>query len=129
VEAVCSRVIIIERGRIAVDDTLEGFRTGNAIVIETRGPAEAIRRTLESTPGVAKVSLARVEGDHATFEVQASGEGDVRETLAARLIQNGWPLRRLDLRRTSLEDRFIQAVTQQAVTAHDHDAATALEAV
>jgi ABC-2 type transport system ATP-binding protein len=131
VEAVCSRVIIIERGRIAVDDTLENLRTGNAIVIEARGPAEPIRRMLEATPGVAKVGLARVDGEYAAFEVQASGDAEIREILATRLIQNGWPLRKLDLRRTSLEDRFIQAVTMQAATAHDHDhaAATALEAV
>jgi len=117
VEAVCGRVIIIERGKIAVDDTLENLRTGNAIVLEARGPAEMVRRALEAAPGVARVNLARVEGEYATFEVQAADGADLREMLAGRVFQNGWPLRRLDVRRTSLEDRFIQAVTQHAVTA------------
>jgi ABC-2 type transport system ATP-binding protein len=116
VEAVCSRVIIIERGTIAVDDALSNLRSDRAIVLEARGPAEPIRRVLESAPGVARVSLAQREGEFATFEVVASGGADLREQLGARVVQNGWPLRRLDLRRTTLEDRFIQAVTLQAVT-------------
>ena len=127
VEAVCNRVIIIERGKIAVDDTLENLRTGSAIVLEARGSAEAIRRALESAPGVDRVNLARQEGEYASFEVLAADGTDLRELLAARVIQNGWPLRKLDLRRTTLEDRFIQAVTQQAVTVAA--APPALEAV
>jgi ABC-2 type transport system ATP-binding protein len=117
VEAVCSRVIIIERGKIAVDDTLSRLRSDSAIVLEAKGPADASRRALETTPQVARVSVARRDGDYATFEVQATDGADLRETLAARVVQNGWSLRRLDLRRTTLEDRFIQAVTQQAVAA------------
>jgi ABC-2 type transport system ATP-binding protein len=117
VEAVCSRVIIIERGKIAVDDTLSRLRSDSAIVLEVKGPADAIRRALETTPQVARVSVARRDGDYATFEVQGTDGADLRESLAARVVQNGWSLRRLDLRRTTLEDRFIQAVTQQAVAA------------
>jgi len=128
VEAVCGRVIIIERGKIAVDDTLENLRAGNAVVLEARGPVEAIRRSLESAPGVGRVSLARQEGELASFEVVAADGADLREMLAARLIENGWALRRLDLRRTTLEDRFIQAVSQQAVTVAA-SAPPALEAV
>jgi ABC-2 type transport system ATP-binding protein len=116
VEAVCSRVIIIERGRIAVDDTLNHLRSESAIVLEARGSAEAIRRALESAPGVARVNQARHDGEYATFEVQAADGSDLREMLAARVVENGWALRRLDLRRATLEDRFIQAVTHEAVT-------------
>ena len=116
VEAVCSRVIIIERGRIAVDDTLTNLRSDSVMVVEVRGAVDAVRRSLETIPGVARVNLAGKDGELATFEVQADGGADLREALAARVMQNGWSLRRLDIRRNTLEDRFIQAVTQQAVT-------------
>ncbi len=116
VEAVCSRVIIIERGRIAVDDTLNNLRSDGVLLLEVRGAADAVRRALESAPGVARVNLAGSDGELATFEVHADGGADIREELAARVMQNGWSLRRLDIRRNTLEDRFIQAVTQQAVT-------------
>jgi ABC-2 type transport system ATP-binding protein len=115
VEAVCSRVIIIDQGKIAVDDTLENLRSNTTVVLEARGPAEPVRRNLESAPGVARVSRAAEDGDYTTFEVEANNGADLRELLAGRIVQNGWALRKLDLRRATLEDRFIQAVTRQAV--------------
>ncbi len=116
VEAVCGRVIIIAQGRIAVDDPLDKIQTERAIVLEARGPLEAIRNALQSAPGVERVAHKGSDGDYATFEIQSHNGDDLREALAHRIIQNGWPLRRLDLKHTTLEDRFIQAVTQEART-------------
>ncbi len=121
VEAVCSRAIVIAGGRLALDEPVEppdraagGGRL--AVAVEARGPADAVRRALESAPGVARVvPSAPAHGDEpgvARFEVAgAAGDGaDLREVVAARVVQNGWGLRRLDLRRSSLEERFVEAV-------------------
>ena len=40
---------------------------------------------------------------------------DLREAMSHKLVSNGWPLRQLDLRRSSLEERFTQAVTQDTL--------------
>src|SRR5690606_19044012 len=40
VEAVCGRVVIIARGRIALDDRLDNLRVDGALFVEARGPAE-----------------------------------------------------------------------------------------
>jgi ABC-2 type transport system ATP-binding protein len=117
VEAVCGRVIIIAQGRIALDDRLDRLQAENAIAVEARGPAEAIRAVLEKVPGTEKVILTGRDGDHAAFKVQARDGADLREEMATRLFQNGWPVRRLDLKRTTLEDRFIQAVAQEELAA------------
>ncbi|WP_406700600.1 ATP-binding cassette domain-containing protein [Singulisphaera sp. Ch08] len=117
VEAVCGRVIIIAKGKIAVDDRLDRLRSESTIVIEARGPADAIRRGLETVPGVEHVVQRKLEGDHAAFEIHTKNGADLREELAQRVIQNGWPLRQLDIRRTTLEDRFIQAVTRETISA------------
>ncbi len=115
VEAVCNRVILIARGRIAIDEPLAALQAGTAIVIEARGPEMSIRRALESAPGVARVSSVRSGGGVAAFEVQAVDGADLREELAARIVQNGWALRVLDLRRSSLEDRFVRAVSEAEI--------------
>ncbi|SIN98616.1 ABC-2 type transport system ATP-binding protein [Singulisphaera sp. GP187] len=117
VEAVCGRVIIIANGKIAVDDRLDHLRSESTIVLEARGPAAAIRHGLESVPGVEHVVQSKVEGDHTSFEIHTKNGSDLREELAQRVIQNGWPLRKLDIRRTTLEDRFIQAVTRATISA------------
>lgn len=123
VEAVCGRVIIIARGRIALDDQLERLQSERAIVLEARGPAEAIQGALESAPGVARVILKGREDGCASFEVHARNGADLREALAQRIVQNGWPLRRLDRKQATLEDRFIQAVAAETKAAeHQREA-------
>jgi hypothetical protein len=40
------------------------------------------------------------------FEIRAHQRQDVRELISQHLAKNGWPIRRLDLRRRKLQDRW-----------------------
>jgi ABC-2 type transport system ATP-binding protein len=115
VEAVCGRVIIIVNGRIALDDQLANLRREGAISVEVRGPSEAVRAALQTIPGVERVNLARREGDHVSFEIETRDSQDLRELVSHKLAANGWPLRQLDLRRSSLEERFALVVSQDTL--------------
>jgi ABC-2 type transport system ATP-binding protein len=119
VEAVCGRVIMIVKGKVALDDQLDHLQERGAIVLEVRGPAQAIRKALEATPGVARVGLTDQQGEVARFEVLTDAGADLREVLAQRVVQNGWALRQLDLQRSSLEERFVRAVREAALTTND----------
>ena len=119
VEAVCGRVIMIVKGKVAVDDQLDHLQERGAIALEVRGPSQAIRKALESTPGVKRVGMTDQDGDLLRIEVLAEGGIDLREILAQRIIQNGWALRLLDLRRSSLEERFVRAVREATVATDD----------
>ena len=112
VEAVCGRVIIIARGRIVLDDQLANLRRQGVITVEVRGPASSIRAVLQTIPGVERATLIREEGAYSSFEVQTRGSEDLREAMVQKLVTNGWPLRQIDLRRSSLEERFAQVVGQ-----------------
>jgi ABC-2 type transport system ATP-binding protein len=116
VEAVCSRVIIIAQGRIAEDQALDRLRTGSTIVVEARGPAEAVRRTLLAVTGVERAEpvepRAPDDAPFTAFTVTTRDSADLREAIAQRLFQAGWGLRRLVRHQMTLEDRFIQAVTR-----------------
>jgi ABC-2 type transport system ATP-binding protein len=117
VEAVCERVIIINQGRIVLQDRLANLRKDSVIVVEARGAADAIAREIEATPGVAKVKPAQTDGDGvAGFEITTADERDLREQIAARLSAKGWPLRRLDLRRRSLQETFVAATLGRSST-------------
>ena len=59
--------------------------------------------------------MARREGDYGWFEVHTRGAQDLREAISQKLVTNGWPLRQLDLRRSSLEERFTQTVTRDTL--------------
>lgn len=130
VEMVCGRVIIIASGRIALDEPLERVRSGRAVEVEVRGPKEAVRGALESAAGAGGVRVIAVEGAAkedagvCAFEVRAkeeSGIEELRERVGKRVIQNGWALRRLDLSRSTLEERFVRAVRDAVVGEIGHE--------
>ncbi|WP_250846638.1 ABC transporter ATP-binding protein [Aquisphaera insulae] len=122
VEAVCSRAIIIAGGRIAVDDSLEHLRRGPAVFIEARGPSEAILAAVQSVRGVRNARFISSDGEFAGFEVQATDGVDVREVVARKVAAAGWPIRALELRRSTLEERFVEAVTGDSAASSEVEA-------
>lgn len=110
VEAVCDRVLIINRGRLVLDESTEPGRSGGSIVVEAKGAAEALRRSLESVQGVEKAIPLHREGDWSRFDVKTRDGQDAREAIAAKLARDGHGLRLLEPRRSSLEERFHRAV-------------------
>jgi hypothetical protein len=55
---------------------------------------------------VAQVTARAVEDGLTAFEVRPQQNRDVREAISQRLAKNGWPIRKLDLRRRRLQDRW-----------------------
>jgi ABC-2 type transport system ATP-binding protein len=111
VEAVCRRVVIISSGKIGLDKNLAELATDEAtIVVEARGPLDQVAAVLRTTDGVARVTSHPVEDSLGSFEIQTRNDRDLREAISQRLAKNGWPIRRLDMRRRTLEDHFVEVV-------------------
>jgi ABC-2 type transport system ATP-binding protein len=115
VEAVCGRAIIIESGQIALDDQLANLKQNSTITVEARGPLDAVRAALQTIPGVERVLVSSRAAGLAGFEIHTHGGQDLREAVSQKLAAGGWPMRQLDLRKSSLEERFIQAVAQRTL--------------
>ena len=111
VEAICDRVIIINRGSLRWDGKLSAL-AGQApvLVLEVRGPSSEVKPWLENEPGVARVKLAASDGDLSLFEIETVNNADLREPLAKSVMNKGWSIRRLDLRRQKLEDLYMSVV-------------------
>jgi len=122
VEAVCGRVIIIASGRIALDDSLANLQRHAEITLEARGPSEPIRLAIQTVDGVDRVRAAGTEGGVSRFEIHTRGNHDVREAISQKVVSNGWPLRQLDLRKSTLEERFALAVTEDSLADLDREA-------
>lgn len=111
VEAICDRVIIINRGTLRWDGKLSALASqAPVLLIEVRGPANDVRQWLEHENGVARVRMLQHDKETATFELETVNNADLRETLAKRVLEKGWALRRLDLRRQKLEDLYMSVV-------------------
>jgi ABC-2 type transport system ATP-binding protein len=106
VEALVQRVIIIRRGVIGLARKLSELEADPIIILEVRGPQDQVKSMLESTDGVQQVRAEPLETDLSKYEVRTHQFKDLRELLATRIAKNGYGLRRLDLRRRRLQDRW-----------------------
>ena len=114
VERVCDRVIIVNKGRIRFDDTLRSIAEREPVlVLEARGPVDAIAAFILDQPEVVAVKSTPLEADLATYEIKTPPDRDLREVISAQLVGRGWTVRRLDLKRESLEDLFSAVVMKQ----------------
>jgi ABC-2 type transport system ATP-binding protein len=111
VEAICERVIIIYKGQIALDKRLNELATEAAIIVlEVRGPADQVTNVLKTTDGVERVQTVPVGDGLTGYEISTRHDRDLREAISQRMAKNGWPIRRLDLRRRRLEDHFVNVI-------------------
>ena len=106
VESLVNRVIIIRRGIVGLARKLSELETEPVIVMEVRGPVDQVSALLRSAEGVEDVRAQPAEDGLGLFEVRTVHDKDLREDLCQRLVRNNWPVRRLDLRRRSLQDRW-----------------------
>ncbi|MBA4189445.1 MAG: ABC transporter [Planctomycetaceae bacterium] len=115
VEKVCERVIIINKGQIKFDDTMKSISSREpTLIVEVRGPSEAVTRFLQEQQELASVAATTTEGDATTFEIKTRNpEKDFRDELAKRVLGRGWGVRRLDLRRVNLDDLFSAVVLRE----------------
>jgi ABC-2 type transport system ATP-binding protein len=106
VEAIVQRVIIMRRGVVALARKLSELEADPVIVLEVRGPVEQVTGTIQQTEGVASVQVGASDDGVTTYEVRTHHDRDLREPIAQRLAGHGWGLRRLDVRRRRLQDRW-----------------------
>jgi ABC-2 type transport system ATP-binding protein len=118
VEKVCERVIIIDKGRIKLDETMKDIEGREpTYAVDVRGPVEAVAAFLKALPELSAVGTRSSDGDLTEFEVRAKDRLDPREGLAAKLIAKGWGIRRLEQRKVNLDALFNEVVRNRYATA------------
>ena len=122
VSMTCDRVVIINKGKIAAIDTPQNLTTqlkgAQKIRVEAQAPEKPLRELLAQIPGAGSIELspARSSGRvTATIEVGAGKE--IRNLIAAKIVEKGWPLYELRGVSLSLEDIFLQLTTEDAAHA------------
>jgi ABC-2 type transport system ATP-binding protein len=113
VEAVCERVIIINAGRIGFSRNLADLERTAVILLEVRGPTDAVAAALRGVNGVSQVEAQPLDEGVAAVEVRAHEDRDLREALAQAITRKGWALRRLERQRQRLEDAFFDVLRRE----------------
>ena len=107
----CSRVIIINKGRIEACDTPENLlsriRTAGGVFIEAKVGSDDGAEELKKIPGVRDVTSS-AEGEWRVFNLRVEAQTDVREEVFHLANARHWTLRELSLRKATLEDVFVE---------------------
>jgi ABC-2 type transport system ATP-binding protein len=107
-QQVCNRVLIINKGRLVVEDSTERLQTrltgSQRVFVRIRGDIDDILPNIAATPGV--ISVIPKEDDSLEFETSA-GE-DARPLVARVIVEAGRDLLELQPVNMSLEEIFLQ---------------------
>ncbi len=115
VQAVCERVIIINKGKIIADERTENLtktiEEGFHYQVKICGAEREIASAIERITGVRAVeSTGEREGDAFVFKVEGERGVDVRKSIFNLCSKNGWPIVGMMPIGTDLESIFIRLV-------------------
>ena len=110
VEAICGRVIIIDKGVIVADEAKSDIyskisRPGQTILVEfDRDPEEAV---LSAIPGAGSIKKAKDR----IWIIEAGGEEDIRPAIFAFAVNNNLTVLSLQKQESNLEEVFRMLTT------------------
>ncbi len=117
VQAVCDRIIIINKGKIVADELTENItkavENNRRFNVKICGPQKDVLTLLKGMTGVIYAEpLAVKDGDAFTYTIESEYGIDIRKSLFYALAEKRWPLVGLESLGMSLEDVFIAVVNK-----------------
>jgi ABC-2 type transport system ATP-binding protein len=114
VQETCSRVVIINKGRLVAEDTPENLsgQGGDHLSLLLKNPSPDAGQQLQNLPGVLAVQTARADAEESTFLIDVEPGIDAREDVSRLCVTQDWGLLELRRARRSLEDVFLELTTR-----------------
>ena len=115
VQAVCDRIVIINKGKIVANEKTENIsnvvENNRRFNIKIAGPQREILAFLKDMQGIAYAeSLAERDGDAYTYMIESEYGVDIRKKLFFQLAERGWAIIGMEALGMNLEDIFITVV-------------------
>lgn len=113
IQAVCDRIIIINGGKIAADDTTENLTKNisadHRVIARIDGPREEVLKMVKGIGGVVSV-VADMEREKGIFdyEIETREDADIRRELFKRVAARNWVILGLKTSEMTLEDIFLK---------------------
>lgn len=115
VQAVCDRIVIINKGRIVADEKTGSLgriiQENRRFTVKICGQTDKVLPVLRNIPGIVYAeALTERDGDAVSYMIECAPGADVRKKLFFTMAERGWPLVGLEAMGLSLEDIFINVV-------------------
>jgi ABC-2 type transport system ATP-binding protein len=123
VEAVCTRAVVIDRGRIVADGTAEDLQRRmpyhNAVALKVgAATADAVTSALGSIAGVASVERMKEDGGLIQLRALPKAGALIAPDVAALLAERGLSVSELYVERGRLDDVFRKITSEEAARRH-----------
>lgn len=117
VQATCQRIIIINKGRIVAEDSLESIgrhmKKSTRVHLRTGAPKQGLGELLRAVSGVQALKI--ISGE--SFEIDTDGSKETTMALAAKVVGSGAGLVELREENFNLEDVFLKLTTNDVAGA------------
>ena len=113
IQAVCDRVIVINKGRIIADDTPQNLSTNlsddHSLSVVLEGTKDKLETALKNISGVKSVMLVRENNDGSVeFNVDPVAGYDIRKSVFEMASLNNYAILKMSSNELTLEDIFLR---------------------
>ena len=112
IREICDYVLIISKGKLMASDTpdhLEELMAGNETVeLTVKGTREKTEEILRNISYIQKSEVKKAEPDTVNVILQAETGKDIRENVFFAFAEKKTPILRMETRKVSLEDVFLE---------------------
>ncbi len=121
IQAVCDRIIIINKGVVAADDTTDNLSrnitTDHRLTVRIAGDKDEIIRAIRNIEGIkyVRADMEREEGVF-EYEIEAAAGMDIRRDINTIVQEHGWPILLMRTSDLTLEDVFLKITMGEGVT-------------
>lgn len=116
VQAVCDKIVVIDRGKLVANDTTENLShslsADHKLTVQIEGPVKEVTQLLEQIPQMVEVHLNRtIEKTVGEYELNAEEGCDIRREVFKRMAARNYPILLMRSSELTLEEIFLKLTT------------------
>lgn len=116
VQAVCDRIVVIDRGKLVANDTTEhlshNLSADHKLTVQVEGPTKEVNALLEQIPQMVEVHLNRtIDKTIGEYELNAEEGCDIRREVFKRMAARNYPILLMRSSELTLEEIFLKLTT------------------
>lgn len=116
VQAVCDKIVVINRGRLVANDTTEhlshNLSADHKLTVQIEGPVKEVKALLEQIPDMQEVHLNRtIDKSIGEYELNAVEGCDIRREVFKRMASRNYPILLMRSSELTLEEIFLKLTT------------------
>ena len=116
VQAVCDRIVVIDKGRLVANDTTENLShnlsADHKLTVQIEGPQKEVKALLQGIPQMVEVHVNRaVDKTTTEYSLNAKEGADVRREVFKRMAERSYPILLMRSSELTLEEIFLKLTT------------------